>query len=518
MTNYREILRLNSLKILNRDIAKACGCSRNTVAHVIKKAGERGICWEAAKGFDNNELFSRLFPAVSKKPLFKIPDWNLIHREMAKSGVTLSLLWAEYSEQCRQSGEIPYKKSQFYKYYSDFIQKTKATMHISHKPGEIMEVDWAGQTAFIRNTDTGEPMKAYIFTAVLPYSGYTYVEAFLSQNQQAWIQAHVNAFKYFGGVTRILVPDNLKTGIIKHSRHETVVNKAYQELAEHYRTVVLPARVRSPKDKATVERNVGIISTWIIAALRNQQFLSLRELNTAIRSSLMEFNTKPFQKKEGSRASVFEEERAFLIPLPEQHYELAEWKLATVQFNYHITVEGGNYSVPYEYIKHKVNVRLTKSLVEVFFSENRIASHPRLHGRPGQYSTNEEHMPKNHQEYMAWNSERFLNWAGKIGEHTKTVVQFFLSRNQVEQQGYKACLALLKLSDTYSAPRLEQACKRALSFTERPSLKSIRIILKSGQIMLSQERSSNKLSETPGNSFARGMEYFRQEEENNAQR
>ena len=346
MTNYREVLRLASLGILKQDIAKACGCSRNTVAHVITKATEKGIRWEAAAGLSNNELVERLFPVVKKRPVYKIPDWNYIHREMAKSGVTLSLLWAEYSEQCRQSGEIAYKKSQYYKYYSDFIQKTKATMRIAHKPGEIMEVDWAGQNACIRNTDTGEPIKAYIFVAVLPYSGYTYVEAFLSQNQQAWIQAHVNAFKHFGGVTRILVPDNLKTGITKHTRHETVINKSYQELAEHYRTVVLPTRVRSPKDKATVERNVGIISTWIIAALRNQQFLSLWELNTAIRSNLTEFNAKPFQKKEGSRLTVFEEERLFLIPLPEQHYELAEWKIATVQFNYHITVEGGNYSVP----------------------------------------------------------------------------------------------------------------------------------------------------------------------------
>ena len=373
MTNYREILRLNSLGILKQDIAIACGCSRNTVASVIKKAEEKRIGWETAAGLSSNELARQLFSTVQKVPVCKMPDWNYIHREMAKSGVTLSLLFAEYSEQCRQNRDIPYKKTQFYMYYSDFVQKTKATMRIAHKPGEIMEVDWAGQPAIIRNTNTGQPIKSYIFVAVLPYSGYTYVEAFLSQNQQAWIQGHVNAFSFFGGVTRILVPDNLKTGITKHTRHETVVNKTYQELAEHYRTVVLPTRVRSPKDKATVERNVGIISTWIIAALRNQQFLSLWELNVAIRSNLTEFNNKPFQKKEGSRASVFEEEQQFLIPLPEYPYELAEWKVSTVQFNYHITVEGGNYSVPYEYIKHKVNVRLTKMLVEVFYSGNRIA-------------------------------------------------------------------------------------------------------------------------------------------------
>jgi transposase len=232
MTNYREILRLNSLGILKQDIAKACGCSRNTVATAIKLATEQGIKWETAERLTNKELGEKLFPGNMRSPVYKIPDWEYIHREMAKSGVTLSLLWAEYCEQCRASGEIPYQTTQFYYYYSEYVQKTKATMRINHKPGEIMEVDWAGQSACIRNTDTGATIKAYVFVAVLPYSGYTYVEAFLSQDQQSWIQAHVNAYGYFGGATRILVPDNLKTGIAKHTRYETVVNKAYQDYSD----------------------------------------------------------------------------------------------------------------------------------------------------------------------------------------------------------------------------------------------------------------------------------------------
>jgi len=514
MTNYREILRLNSLGILKQDIAKACGCSRNTVANLIKLAKEKGIGWEAAKCLNNNALAEKLFPNIQKQTVFKAPDWNYIHREMAKSGVTLSLLWAEYCEQCKQSGEIPYQTTQFYKYYSEHVQKTKATMRIGHKPGEIMEVDWAGQTAFIRNTDTGRQIKAYVFVATLPYSGYSYVEAFLSQDQHAWIQGHVNAFEYFGGATRILVPDNLKTGITKHTRYEIAINRTYQEMAEHYQTAVIPTRVRSPKDKATVERNVNIISTWITAALRDQQFLSLWELNAAVHSRLKEFNHKPFQKKDGSRAEVFQEEKMFLLPLPEQHYELAVWKIATVQFNYHVTVDGGNYSVPYEYIKQKVNVRLTKRLVEVFFAGNRISSHARLNGRYGQYSTCEEHMPKEHREYAAWNGERFLNWAGKIGEHTRTVVQIFLSRNQIEQQGYKACIALLKLSETHSVLRLEQACQRALSFTGRPSLKSIQIILKSEKDKIPGIEPLANQQETSLSRFTRGKEYYQRKENN----
>jgi transposase len=514
MTNYREILRLKSLGILKQDIAKSCMCSRNTVANVIKLAGEKNISWESAERLTSSDLAGKLFPNSQKQVVYKIPDWNYVHREMAKSGVTLSLLWAEYCEQCRQSGTIPYQTTQFYKYYSDYVPKTKATMHIGHKPGEIMEVDWAGQTAFIRNTDTGQAIKAYIFIAVLPYSGYTYAEAFLSQDQQAWIQAHINAYGYFGGVTRILVPDNLKTGITKHTRNEVVINKIYQEMAEYYRTAVIPTKVNSPKGKATVERNVGIISTWIIASLRNQQFLSIWELNEEIRLRLKEFNSKPFQKREGSRAAVFEEEKTYLPPLPEHPYELAEWKIATVQFNYHIAVDGNNYSVPYEYIKQKVNLRLTKRVVEIFFAGNRIASHTRLYGRTGQYSTIEEHMPKEHKEYAAWNGERFLNWAGKIGEHTKMVVKFLLSRNQVEQQGYKSCMALLKLSDTHSALRLEQACEKALSFTSRPSLKSIQIILASFQTNIPQVKPVSNLQEIPASRFTRGSEYYQRKEKN----
>jgi hypothetical protein len=233
----------------------------------------------------------------------------------------------------------------------------------------------------------------------------------------------------------------------------------------------------------------------------------------AIRSKLSEFNFKPFQKKDGCRKSVFEEERLFLLPLPEHPFELAVWKIATVQFNYHISVENGNYSVPYEYIKQKVDVRLTKRLIEVFFAGNRIASHPRLAGRPSQYSTYEEHMPKEHREYVAWNGERFLSWAGKIGEYTKAVVQLLLSRNQIEQQSYKSCIALLKLSDTYSALRLEQACKRALSFTECPSLKSIQIILKSGQDNLPHDEPVPSHTETPSHIFTRGKDYFKRKEE-----
>ena len=277
-------------------------------------------------------------------------------------------------------------------------------------------------------------------------------------------------------------------------------------MAQHYDTAVIPARVRAPKDKATVENSVGIISTWILAVIRNQQFLSLKELNVAIKENLEKFNNKPFQKKEGSRASLFLEEKYFLMPLSKREFELSTWKIATVQYNYHISIDKQNYSIPYEYIKQKVEVRITKNVIEVFFENNRICSHPRLYGRPNQYSTSEAHMPLNHQKYVQWNGERFRQWASKIGEDTSAVIELFLTSNKIEQQGYKSCMALLKLADKYSVKRLETACTKAFTYTPRPSFKSIYAILKSGQdkITDSQPTSSN----TSEYGFTRGADYY----------
>ena len=388
--------------------------------------------------------------------------------------MTQQLLWFEYCDQCRNAGELPYQLTQFKTYYRAYMAKTKATMHINRKPGETMEVDWAGQTAELCDDETGEILPVYVFVAVLPFSGYAYAEAFLNQKQEAWITAHVNAYSYFGGVARMLVPDNLKTGVVKHSRQEIVLNKSYQELAEHYGTAILPARVRSPKDKASVEGAVGNVSSYILAAIRNQRFFTLREMNDVIKERLHAFNHRPFQKKDGNRATWFAEERASLLPLPRNPYELSEWKMATVAYNYHISVAEQYYSVPFAYIKHKVDVRLTRSVVEVFHEGSRICAHVQLHGRRGQYSTQESHMPPNHQQYIQWNGERFRKWAAKVGQHTAIVVEAILSGCKVEQQGYRTCMALLKLSDKYKSERLEAACEKALGYTPRPGYKLVR--------------------------------------------
>lgn len=386
-------------------------------------------------------------------------------------------------------------------------------MHIARKPGEQIEVDWAGDPASITDPDTGEVIPAWLFVGVMSYSQYPYVEAFINEKQKAWITAHVHMYEYFGGVTRILVPDNCKTAVIHNKDwYNQQVNAVYHEMAEHYNTAIIPARVRAPKDKPNAEGSVGVISTWITAALRNEQFFSLAELNAAIRQRLEEFSHRPFQKKEGSRYELFrDEELPLLAKLPTTPYELAEWKTATVQFNYHISLEGMQYSVPYEYIKRKVDVRVTDTTIEIFYNKNRIASHRRLYGRKGQYSTVTAHMPEDHQKYLEWNGDRFRRWASQIGANTSKVINALLTSQRVEQQAYRSCMGILKLADKYSAGRLEAACGKALTYTATPSYKSIQNILAAGQGKIAAETPSNTEKESTQNKHAltRGADYYR---------
>ena len=229
MTNYREILRLHSLGLNKTEIASSCQCARNTVAATLQRAANCGLQWPLPEEMSDKQLSERLFPTSPSKLAYKMPDYAYVRKELQRSGVTLNLLWLEYCDRCRAAGEIPYQSTQFNKYYADYLAKVNATMHLNHKPGEVMQVDWAGDTAAVIDTDTGEIIPAYVFVATLPYSGYSYVEAFFSMNQESWTTAHVNAYKYFGGVTRIIQCDNLKTGVQKHGKDEVVLNKSYEK-------------------------------------------------------------------------------------------------------------------------------------------------------------------------------------------------------------------------------------------------------------------------------------------------
>ena len=509
MTKYREILRLKSLGFSDRNIALSVPCSRNTVSKVVKRAAELDLSWPLPDSQTDAVLEQLFYPKSKADASRRMPDFEHVRKELLRNGVTKKLLWTEYMEECRISGETPLMYSQFCYYLQQEEQKRHATMHINRKPAEQVEVDWAGDPAQIIDPDTGEITNAYLFVGVMTYSQYAYAEAFINEKQQAWITAHVHMYEFFGGVTRILVPDNCKTAVV-HSGgwYDQRINAVYHEMAEHYGTAIIPARVRAPKDKPNAEGAVGNISIWITAALRNEQFFSLGELNTAIREKLTAFNARPFQKKEGSRLSLFlGEEKPLLAPLPATRYELADWKQATVQFNYHISVDGMLYSVPFEYIKRKVDVRVTDKTIEVFYNHTRIASHVRLYGRKGQYSTRIEHMPEDHQKYLEWNGDRFRQWAERIGINTYKVIDSILTSKHVEQQTYRSCMGLLKLVEKYSPAALEASCAKALSYTASPSYKSIKNILSTGSYK-SEPEQEHPVSNTSKYGITRGANYY----------
>lgn len=512
MTQYREILRLTALGVKQREIMDSLRVAQKTVVKVQRRAKELGIAWPLDESMTDEALGQTLFPKEDKITTRKhMPNFDYIHRELMRNGVNKKLLWTEYLEECRMAAEESLMYSQFCYYIQQDEQRRRATMHIARKPGEQVEVDWAGDPAYIIDPDTGEATKVFLFVGVMSYSQYPYVEGFTNEQQNAWITAHIHMYEYFGGVAKLLVPDNCKTAVIRNGDwSEPQLNRVYHEMAEHYGCAIVPARVRSPKDKPNAEGTVGVISTWITAALRNEQFFSLAELNAVIREKLKAFSRRPFQKRDGNRYDIFvEEELPLLAPLPSSRYELAEWKQLTVQFNYHIACGNMYYSVPHEYLKRKVDVRITDTTIEIFYNHTRIASHRRLYGRSGQYSTVVAHMPEDHQKYLEWDGDRFRRWGMQIGPCTAAVVNGILNAQKVEQQSYRSCMGLLKLTDKYSAKRLEAACALALSYTAAPSYKSIKDILAAGKDK--QEADNNRKAETQANSFAltRGADYYR---------
>ena len=511
MTKYREILRLKSLGFSERNIAGSCGVSRNTVSKVIKRADELHISWPLDFGMTDSALEDLMFPKERSATNKRMPDFDYIRKELLRNGVNKKLLWVEYCEESRMNGEEPLMYSQFCYYIQKNEEKRRATMHIPRNPGEQIEVDWAGDPAHIIDPDTGEVTEAWLFVGVLTYSQYAYVEAFINERTNNWIKAHNHMFQFFGGVTPMLVSDNCTTAVNhdKSTWYTPALNTTYHEMAEHYNVAILPARVRKPKDKPNVEGSVGKISTWITAALRNEQFFSLAELNAAIKEKLTAYNARKFEKKECSRLSLFlGEEMPLLAALPATPFEICEWKQATVQFNYHIAVDKMYYSVPYQYIKYKVDVRITGQTIEIFYNHNRIASHKRLTGRLGQYSTVTERMPEDHQKYLEWNGDRFRRWADSIGINTRKVVDAILTSGRVEQQSYRSCMGLLKLAERHSSSKLEAACTKALTFSSSPSYKSIKnLIVSIKEQDTTRKTDTDSVSNRP-RGITRGARYY----------
>jgi len=473
-----EVLRLGLKHELGyREISRSCAVSHVTVRAYLQQVKATGLSWDEVASLDEVQLLELIRGAYGAKTGRSIPepDWQHIHHELRRKGVTLQLLWEEY----KTLNPDGYQSTQFYEHYRQWKRTLTPSMRQVHKAGDKLFLDYAGQTILIQNQETGGTYQAQIFVAVLGMSNYTYAEATWDQTLQSWIGSHIRAFEFFGGVPRLLVPDNLKSAVSKPDRYDPDINPTYYEMVSHYGTAVLPARVRKPKDKGKVEVGVQIVERWILAALRNRTFFSLQQLNLAIGELLVKLNEKPFKKLSGSRRSWFQStEKPALLPLPQSRYEMAEWKNAKVNIDYHIELDRHYYSVPYRFIHQEVRIRHTKDIVEIFLKGDRIASH-RKSGFPGGHTTLKEHMPIGHREHSEWSPSRILQWAEKIGEATAGVVRAILGSRQHPEQGYRSCLGILRLGKHYGNKRLESACRRAIEY-ETYRYKYIRSILEKG--------------------------------------
>lgn len=511
MVNYLEILRLDSLNYSQRTIEATLHCSRHTVRSVLQVAKEMHIAWPLEEDVTNAELEELLFPGkCSKSSRYTEPDYAYIHRELAKPGVTMALLWEEYCRKSYEAGKTPYMSTQFGDKYRKWARVTKATMRIQHKPGDAVQVDWAGDTLTVYDPASGAQSPAYLFVAVLPCSYYTYAEACEDMKMENWLNCHVHAFRYFGGVARLLVPDNCKTATTSNTRYETVLNRSYQEMAEYYGTAIVPARVRKPQDKSSAEASVRFAETWIIAALREQKFFSVRELNEAVAEKLEELNGRPFKQMAGTRRSAYlEEEKQYMLPLPAVPFESAVWSVAKVPNDYLVSDGRNKYSVPCNLIGEKVDIRVTKSTVEVFYRGSRVASHRRLQTLQREALVKLEHMPQAHQKYLMYNADDFNRWSMSVGPMTEKVVQYFLTSGLAPEQGYKACASLTKLGERYGRERLENACGRILAYSTTPSVRNISSLLKNGQDRPVEAGTQEKSGASNSYGITRGASYFK---------
>lgn len=473
MVDYKQILRLRAEGVSQRGIADVLGCSRNTVAAVFAAANGAGIGFGEVADLGADEVRRLLLPEPVKADSGRVaPDFGRVHRELARPAVTLLLLWNEYVAACRAAGGVPYRYSFFNEQYRRWVTSTGASMRVPRSPGESIEVDWAGDRMVFADPLTGVPVDAWLFVAAFSFSAYAYVEAFTDTTLPSWIDAHVHAFEQFGGTARLLVPDNLRTGVSKADRYEPALNPAYARLAEHYGTAIVPARINRPRDKPVVEGSVRFVANQVAAVLRDRRFVGLAELNEAIFDEVAEINAKPFQKREDSRQIVFvRDEKPLLTPLPPVRFELADLRKAKVAPNYHIQVDRNFYSVPATLIGQSLDVRVTSHTIEVFDSTERVACHARLNGVRGRYSTVTSHMPAGHRHRLAdWTPQRFEQWAATVGPNCVAVIQAILTSRKIVEQAYRSCLGVMSLAKKSGGmARLEDTCQQALAATPSPS-------------------------------------------------
>ena len=510
--NVKLILELRKAGLSRNMIATTRHMSKNSVGDVIHISDERGITYDDVNSLDEDAVYRMFYPDKhATENLYHQPDYEYVHKELKRIGVTLKLLWQEYQEKCKAEGELPMGYTKFCNGYSSFTVVNKLTNHLEHKPGAVAEVDWSGPTMSYVETSTGEVRTVYLFVGTLPYSQYSYVEPCLDMKMDSFIRCHIRMYEYFGGVTTRLVCDNLKTGVVSHPKEgEIVLTADYEALGEYYKTAIMPAGVRKPKQKASVEGTVGKIATAIIAKLRNEVFFSFEDLRGAVARKLYEFNHERFQKRDGTRYEAYLDEKESLHALPAAPYEIATWVYGRkVNIDYHVVFEYNRYSCPYQYARKSVDLKVTDSTVEIYGGFVRLATHNRFPaGRKNQYSTHAEDMPDKFR-FSPWDDTRIKSWARSIGRYTGETIDRIFESVSIKEQGYNPALAVLRLSNKYSEARLKAACEFAITQgIKKPRYHYLNSILSSNQdeIYLEKKNAATKNESPMG--YLRGSGYY----------
>jgi len=503
MRKIRDALRLQQQGLSPKKIGASIGVGRSTVQDYLSRARVAGLSWPLPDGLSDGGLEHLLFPRSSGevRGAFPLPDWGYVHAELRRKGVTLMLLWEEY----RVVHPDGYGYSRYCELYTRWEGKLSPVMRQRHPAGERLFVDYAGATMDVVCPKTGEVRTAQLFIAILGAPNYTYVEASWTQTLPDWISSHVRAFGFFGGVPAQVVSDNLKAGVSKACFYDPAINRTYGDMASHYDTAIVPARPRKPKDKAKVEGAVLLVQRWIVARLRNQRFFSLDELNAAIWDLPDKLNGKVTRHLGASRRDLFEKlDKPALKPLPIEPYVYAEWKECRAGLDYHIDIGRHYYSVPHQLLKQKLWARITARTIEVYFKEQRVAAHQRTSGNR-QHSTHKDHMPANHRFKADWTPERIRRQASRIGPNTEAFVEVIMRQRRHPEQGYRACLGIMRLAKTFGRERLEAACERAVEINAH-SYSSLHSILKNGLDRQARTRATDEPAITHPN--FRGADYF----------
>ncbi len=503
MRRIREVLRLKyEGGLRHRAIARACGVGVGTVWEYVDRARRAGLGWPLPTNLDDTALEARLFPAPQPGRERAMPDLASLHQELKGVGVTLHLLWEEYRG---VHGEDGYGYSQFCELYRRWAGKLRPSMRQLHRAGDKLFVDFSGKRPHIVDRRTGELVPVELFVGALGASCLTYAEATATQQLHDWVGAHERMLEYFGGSPAIWVPDQLKSAITHPCRYEPGVNRTYQEFASHYGAVVIPARPRKPRDKAKVEAMVLVAQRWILARLRKRTFFDLVELNAAIRDLLEQLNTRPMQKIGASRRELWERlDRPALKPLPTGRYDVALWTSPKVNIDYHVEVDHHLYSVPYQLVGEEMEARYSSSIVEIYYKGRRLESYPRRYDH--QPTTRPEHMPSSHRAHAEWTPSRLIHWAEKSGAACGRVVAGILESRPHPEQGYRACLGLMRLGRRYGDARLEAACERAEQLRSY-SYRTVKNILAAAQDRLPFEAGPSDAA-TSTHENIRGAEYY----------